>query len=65
MTYADQLMTGINDALELEFWEVAEAMAKVLARHIRDTGEYPSALPPAELQRLMEQQARAAAYGPS
>jgi hypothetical protein len=65
MTYADQLLNGVNDALELEFWELAESMARVLARHIHETGEYPSALPKHEIEQLVREHARASAYGPS
>jgi hypothetical protein len=65
MTYADQLLAGVNDALELEFWELAESIARVLARHIHETGEYPSALPRGEIEHLVREQARAGAFGPS
>lgn len=65
MTYADQLLDGIMTASELDMGELAESIAKLLAQHIRETGEYPSALPKGELEQLMRAQARAMAYGPS
>lgn len=61
VSYADKLMTGIMDAIELEIWEVAEAIARALARHIRETGEYPTAVPRAEVERIMASQACAVA----
>jgi len=64
MSYADKLLVGIMDAIELEIWEVAEAITKALARHIRETGEYPTALPRVELDRIMAAQSRSMAYGP-
>jgi hypothetical protein len=65
VSYADKLLVGIMDAIELEIWEVAEAITKVLARHIEETGEYPTAVPRVELERIMASQARAVAYGPA
>lgn len=65
MSYADQLFAGMMNALELELADVAEALARVLARHVRETGEFPSALPPEELLPLVDRHARTQAFGPS
>lgn len=51
--YADQLMEGIANAIDLEIWDVAESLAKTLAAHIRKTGEYPADLPKEQMERLV------------
>lgn len=65
MSYSDQLLAGMSTAIELEIHELAEAIAKVLARHIQETGEYPTAIPKGELDRLVGQYRRAQSFGPS
>lgn len=52
-SYADQLMEGIANAIDLEIWEVAESLAKTLAAHIRKTGQYPKDLPKEHMERLV------------
>ncbi|MEM1025522.1 MAG: hypothetical protein AAGD10_13655 [Myxococcota bacterium] len=65
MSTADQLLLGIMKAIEHDIWDLAELMARTLAQHIQATGEYPEALPPSELDRLVQQHQTADAFGPS
>ncbi|NJK89015.1 MAG: hypothetical protein HC923_06145 [Myxococcales bacterium] len=65
MTYADELLEGLVTAIELDVWELAEAMARVLARHIAETGEYPQAMPAAEVDVMVRQYRAAEAFGAS
>lgn len=64
-TYADQLLEGIANAIDLEIWDVAESLARTLAHHIRTTGEYPRHLPREQMERLVGMYERAYAQGPS
>jgi hypothetical protein len=64
-TYADQLLEGISNAIELEIWDVAESLARTLAVHIRDTGEYPEGLPREHLERLVGMYQSTYRHGPN
>lgn len=65
MSVADQLLLGVMRAVENDIWDLAELMARTLAQHIQATGEYPQALPAAELERLVSQHREARVFGPS
>lgn len=62
-TYADQLLEGIANAIDLEIWDVAESLARTLASHIRSTGEYPADLPREQMERLVGMYERSYAFG--
>lgn len=64
-TYADQLLEGISNAIELEIWDVAESLARTLALHIRRTGEFPSELPREHMERLVHMYRATYARGPN
>lgn len=64
-TYADQLLEGISNAIELEIWDVAESLARTLAVHIRDTGQYPADLPRDQMERLVGMYQSAYQHGPN
>ncbi len=63
--YADQLLEGIANAIDLEIWDVAESLAKTLALHIRKTGEYPAELPKEQMDRLVRLYNTAYVHGPN
>ena len=63
--YADQLLEGIANAIELEIWDVAESLARTLALHIRNTGEYPRDLPREQMERLIGMYRHSYAHGPN
>lgn len=63
--YADQLLEGIANAIDLEIWDVAESLARTLAHHIRSTGEYPRELPRDQMERLVGMYEQSYAYGPN
>ena len=64
-TYADQLLEGIANAIDLEIWDVAESLARTLALHIQRTGEYPHDLPREQMDRLIGVYKRARIRGPN
>lgn len=64
-TYADQLLEGIANAIDLEIWDVAESLAKTLATHIRRTGEYPKEFPREQMERLVSMYQQASVDGPN
>lgn len=64
-SYADQLLEGIANAIDLEIWDVAESLAKTLALHIHTTGEYPEHFPREQMDRLVGIYQQAQQYGPN
>lgn len=64
-SYADQLLEGIANAIDLEIWDVAESLARTLAAHIRKTGEYPSELPKEHMERLVGMYEQSYCFGPN
>ena len=64
-SYADQLLEGIANAIDLEIWDVAESLARTLAAHIRSTGEYPSELPKEQMEKLVGMYEKSYAFGPN
>ncbi|MBX2814291.1 MAG: hypothetical protein KTR25_20955 [Myxococcales bacterium] len=65
LSYADQLLEGIANAIELEIWDIAESLAKTLAIHIQATGEYPEHLPREHIERMIGSYRQTQAHGPN
>ena len=64
-SYADELLDGVMKAIELEIWDIAECLARTLAHHIIQTGEYPAELSRENIEQMLRVYQDSSNYGPN